>query len=87
MAGSSGISYNIEITEFIEKTKIAYRRYGGPLSGKGVIELRPLQSGTVLTRTGFYDDSLAEETIKSICDGIEQDNLRIKKTVENSKNV
>ena len=87
IAGDAGtaIKYNVEVTELTENTKIAYRRYGGPLAGKGVIQLKPLQSGTILKRTSVYDDDLSEETIQSLSEGMEKDNLRIKKMAETTK--
>jgi len=90
IAGSDdfAIRYNVEVTELSEKTKIAYRRYrryGGPLVGKGVIQLKPLQKGTLLKRTSIYDDDLSEETIQSLSEGMEKDNLRVKKVAEAPK--
>ncbi len=81
----TAIRYNVEVTELSEKTKIAYRRYGGPLVGKGVIQLKPLQKGTLLKRTSIYDDDLSEETIQSLSEGMEKDNLRVKKVAEAPK--
>jgi len=81
----SSIEYNVEVTELSEKTKIAYRRYGGPLGGKGVIQLKSLQKGTLLKRTSIYDDDLSEETIQSLSEGMEKDNLRVKKVAEAPK--
>ncbi|NIR53015.1 SRPBCC family protein [candidate division KSB1 bacterium] len=81
----SAIKYNIEITEFQEKQKIEYKRFGGPLTGRGMIRLRPLQKGTLLTRTSYYDDDLSEETIQALSEGMENDNEKIKTTIE-SKN-
>ncbi|MFQ5677689.1 MAG: SRPBCC family protein [bacterium] len=78
----SAISYNIEVTDLDEKTRIAYRRYGGPLTGKGEIQLRALQNGTLLTRTGIYEDNLSEETIDLLSKGMEKDNLKIKRIAE-----
>ncbi len=82
---STAIKYNVEVTELTEKTKIAYRRYGGPLVGKGVIQLKSLQNGTLLKRTSVYDDDLSEETIQSLSEGMEKDNLRIKKMAETTQ--
>ena len=82
---STAIKYNVEVTELTENTKITYRRYGGPLVGKGVIQLKPLQSGTLLKQTSVYDDDLSEETIQSLSEGMEKDNLRIKKMAETTK--
>ena len=82
---STAIKYNVEVTELTENTKITYHRYGGPLVGKGVIQLKPLQSGTILKRTSVYDDDLSEETIQSLSEGMEKDNLRIKKMAETTK--
>lgn len=82
---STAIKYNVEVTELTEKTRIAYRRYGGPLVGKGVIQLKSLQSGTLLKRTSVYDDDLSEETIQSLSEGMEKDNLRIKKMAETTQ--
>ncbi len=79
------IKYNIEITEFEPNYKIVYRRYGGPLTGKGIIQIRSLGQGTLLRRTTFYDDHLSEETIKSLSAGIEQDNKRLKNIIETSQ--
>ena len=81
----SAIRYNVEVTELSEKTKIVYRRYGGPLVGKGVIQLKPLQKGTLLKRTNIYNDDLSEETIQSLSEGMEKDNLRVKKVAETPK--
>lgn len=78
----SAVKYNVEITEFVDKEKITYRRYGGPLSGTGVMYLKPLQTGTLLRRTSYYDDDLSEQTIKTLCDGMERDNLRLKAIIE-----
>ncbi|MFQ5770081.1 MAG: SRPBCC family protein [bacterium] len=78
----TAIKYNVEITEFLEHQKIAYRRYGGPLTGKGVIQLKSLPNGTLLTRTAHYDDALSEQTIEALSEDIEYDNFRIKKIVE-----
>ena len=82
---SAAIKYSVEVTELNEKTKIAYRRYGGPLVGKGVIQLKSLQNGTLLKRTSIYDDDLSEETIQSLSEGMEKDNLRIKKMAETTQ--
>lgn len=85
MAGSddiSSIKYNVEITEFVEKKKIAYRRYGGPLIGEGLIQLKPLNEGTLMRRKGVYQDALSEETIHALSEGMERDNLRIKNIIE-----
>ena len=79
---SAVIKYNVEVTELSENRKIVYRRYGGPLVGKGVIQLKSLQNGTLLKRTSIYDDDLFEETIQSLSEGMEKDNLRIKKIAE-----
>ncbi|MFQ5638400.1 MAG: SRPBCC family protein [bacterium] len=76
------VCYNVEITEFKECDKIVYKRYGGPLTGKGMIQLKPLQSGTLFVRTGFYDDNLSEQIIKTISVGMEKDNRKIKKNIE-----
>ncbi len=78
----AAIKYNVEVTELAEKTKIAYRRYGGPLVGNGVIQLKSLQKGTLLKRTSIYDDDLSEATIQSLSEGMEKDNARIKKIAE-----
>ncbi|RMF60804.1 MAG: SRPBCC family protein [Calditrichaeota bacterium] len=80
----TAIRYNVEVVEFVEKSRIVYRRYGGPLAGKGIIKLRPLQSGTLVTRTGYYDDELSEETIRALSEGMETDNRRIKKLIESA---
>ena len=82
---STAIKYNVEVTGLTENTKITYRRYGGPLVGKGVIQLKPLQKGTLLKRASIYDDDLSEETIQSLSEGMEKDNLRIKKMAEAPK--
>ena len=68
-----------------EKTKIAYRRYGGTLVGGGVIQLKSLQNGTLLKRRSIYDDDLSKETIQSLSEGMEKDNLRIKKMAETTQ--
>jgi len=82
---STAIKYNVEVTELTEKTKIAYRRYGGPLVGGGVIQLKSLQNGTLLKRRSIYDDDLSKETIQSLSEGMEKDNLRIKKMAETTQ--
>lgn len=76
------IQYNVEITEFVENEKIAYRRFGGPLTGDAVILLKPVKDGTLLERTSYYEDDLSEETIRTISTGIEKDNQKIKRLVE-----
>lgn len=78
----TSVKYNVEITEFLEHQKIVYRRYGGPLTGKGVIQLKSLPNGTLLTRTAHYDDALSEQTIEALSEDLEHDNIRIKKIVE-----
>jgi hypothetical protein len=80
----TAITYHIEIIEYKQKERISYRRFGGPLSGKGIIEIQSLHSGTVLRRTSYYDDDLAGETIDALCKSMEGDNLRIKELVEAS---
>lgn len=80
------ISYNVEVTEFNENQKIAYRRFGGPLSGKGVIQLKALQNGTLLTRISQYDDDLSEPIIHALSEDMERDNLKIKQMVESNTN-
>jgi len=55
------------------------------LVGKGVIQLKSLQRGTLLKRTSVYDDDLSEETIQSLSEGMEKDNLRIKKMAETTQ--
>ncbi|MFQ5771188.1 MAG: SRPBCC family protein [bacterium] len=75
------VKYNVEITEFIENKKIVYRRYGGPLSGKGLIQLKPLQNGTLLTRISYYEDDLSEEIMHTLSQGMEKDNEKIKKCI------
>ncbi len=79
------VKYNVEITEFVENEKIAYKRYGGPLSGKGVFQLKPLQDGTLLTRISCYEDDLSEATIQTLCHRMETDNEKIKKSFVNIK--
>lgn len=78
----STIKYKVEITEYRNDAKIAYRRFGGPLAGKAEIRLRELQKGTLLTRSSYYDDDLSEETMNAIGHGMESDNARIKQKVE-----
>jgi len=78
----STIKYKVEITEYRNDAKIAYRRFGGPLAGKAVIQLRELQKGVLLTRSNYYDDDLSEETMDAISEGMESDNARIKQKVE-----
>jgi len=78
----STIQYTVEITEYRNDEKIAYRRYGGPLPGKAVIQLRELQRGTLLTRSSYYEDDLSEATMSAISHGMEGDNTRIKQKVE-----
>lgn len=83
-AGEGGpmVKYNIEITEFLEKETIEYRRYGGPLPGKGRMRLKPLQNYTVFSRTSYYEDDLSEETIQTLSAGMERDNQKLKRLVE-----
>lgn len=78
----TAVKYNVEITELQDKEKIVYRRYGGPLSGTGVILIKPLTTGTLLRRTSYYDDDLSEQTIKTLCEGMEKDNMRLKTIIE-----
>ena len=80
--GSTAVRYNVEVIELEEESKIVYRRYGGPLGGKGEIQLRSLQNGTLLTRKGIYEDNLSEETIDLLSEGMEKDNKKIKKMAE-----
>lgn len=79
------VRYQVKITEFIEKEKIAYDRYGGPLTGRGVMTIKSLQTGTLLRRTSYYDDDLSPETIKTLSDGMEHDNMRLKQMIEKLK--
>src|SRR3990172_1337368 len=79
---TTAVKYNVEITEFVPNVKIVYRRYNGPLKGKGEIHIKALQSGTLLKRTSYYDDNLSESTIKTLSEGMENDNLRIKTIIE-----
>ncbi|MFQ6114588.1 MAG: SRPBCC family protein [bacterium] len=79
------VRYNIEVTEYSKNKKIVYRRFGGPLSGKGVIHLKSLQNGTLLVRTNGYDDDLSEPTKNALSEGMEKDNDRIKEMVEAMK--
>ncbi len=79
------IRYNIEITDYLKNKKIAYRRFGGPLPGTGMMQLKSLQNGTLLVRTSHYDDDLSEETMNTLCEGMERDNKKIKKMVEEMK--
>ena len=81
----NAVKYHVEVTEFVEKSRIAYRRYGGPLSGTGEIQIRSIGTGTLLRRTTVYNDDLSEETIKSISVGMETDNMRLKNLVETLK--
>lgn len=76
------IQYNIEITEFKKMEKIAYRRFGGPLPGKAMMQIKPLQKGVLFVRTSYYDDDLSDETMQMLCEGMEKDNARIKELVE-----
>jgi hypothetical protein len=76
------IQYNVEITEFVENERIAYRRYGGPLTGEALILLKPIQNGTLLERISYYEDDLSPGTIETISVGIEKDNEKIKRLVE-----
>ncbi len=78
----AAVSYHIEITEFVKDSRIVYRRYGGPLSGRGKIEVRSTGFGTTVQRTSYYDDALSEDTIKSLGAGIDKDNLRLKRVAE-----
>ncbi len=78
------VKYMVKITEFVEKERIAYHRFSGPLSGKGLIQLRALNTGTLLRRTSFYNDALSEQTIFELSSGMERDNLRLKQLVETS---
>jgi len=85
VAGQNGenlVKYNVEIVELIEKEKIVYRRYGGPLSGTGIIQIQSLQTGTLLRRTSYYEDALSEETLRALGEGMEKDNLRLKEIIE-----
>lgn len=79
---TAAIRYNIEVTELNEKSKIVYRRYGGPLAGEGVFHLRSLQNGTLLTRKSTYEDNLSQETTHLLSTGIEKDNLKVKQMAE-----
>lgn len=79
---ATGVTYKVQITEYEEKSKITYRRYDGPLTGKGIIQLMSLGSGTLLRRTAFYDDDLSSGTIQALSEGMEEDNMRIKKMIE-----
>lgn len=78
----STIEYYVEITEYKENEKIAYRRYGGPLPGKSVITLTKLHNGTLLTRSNQYEDDLSQDTLNALSAGLEKDNLKIKRTIE-----
>ncbi len=84
VAGSDAtvVRYNVEIIEFEEPEKMVYRRYGGPLPGRGEIRIKPLQNGTLLVRKSYYDDDLSESTIKMLGDNMERDNRKIKRNVE-----
>jgi|GEM_PF-2022807 len=85
VAGKNGenlVKYNVEIVELVEKEKIVYRRYGGPLTGTGMMQIQPLQTGTLLRRTSFYDDPLSEDTLRALGEGMEKDNLRLKEIIE-----
>ncbi len=81
----TAVRYSVEITEFVQKEKIEYRRYGGPLQGRGVMHLKSLQTGTLLRRTSYYDDELSSETIKALSEGMEKDNMRLKLQIETIK--
>ena len=76
------VQYSIEITGFKERERIEYRRYAGPLPGKGCLQLKPIRNHTVFSRTSYYEDDLSEETIRALSDGIERDNLKLKRQVE-----
>ncbi|MFQ5651019.1 MAG: SRPBCC family protein [bacterium] len=78
----TAVKYKVAITEFVEHSRIAYRRYGGPLTGKGEIQIKSLGSGTLLRRTSYYDDDLSKETIRMLSEGLEKDNQRLKSTIE-----
>ena len=78
----SRVMYNIEITEFKENEKIVYRRFGGPLSGQGRIQLKSRLNSTLLSRTSYYEDNLTAETIRQLSAGIEHDNRRLKQMIE-----
>lgn len=78
----ASIRYNVEITEFVEEKRIVYKRYGGPLSGTGVLQLRPLKTGVLLRRKNYYQEDLSEDTIEAISAGMEKENLGLKKLIE-----
>ena len=80
----STVQYNVEITEFKAPERIVYRRYGGPLSGKGVIEVKPLQKGTLFVRTSYYEDDLSESTIEMLSTNLERDNRKIRRNIEHA---
>ncbi|MFQ5864750.1 MAG: SRPBCC family protein [bacterium] len=79
------IKYNIEITEYLKNNKIVYRRFGGPLTGRGVIKLKSLQHGTMLVRTSRFDDDLSEETMDALSEGMEKDNKKIRELIKEMK--
>ncbi len=85
VAGANGenqVKYHVEILEVVEKEKIVYRRYGGPLTGTGIIQIKSLHTGTLLRRTSHYDDDLSEEILRTLGGGMEKDNLRLKQMIE-----
>jgi len=78
----TSIRYNVQVTEFVEGEKIAYKRYGGPLVGEGQIQLKALKEATVLRRKSVYEDDLSLEIVQALSQGMERDNQRIKHIVE-----
>lgn len=82
---STEVKYQVKITEFVEKEKIVYKRYGGPLNGEGIIQLKPLNEGTLMRRKGIYTDDLSEEVMHALSEGMEKDNLRIKRIIEGAE--
>lgn len=87
VAGSSDtpVSYHIEVTEFVKNSRIVFRRYGGPLSGRGKIEVRSTGSSTIVQRTSFYEDDLSDDTIRSLSAGIDKDNPKLKRAAESGE--
>jgi uncharacterized membrane protein len=81
------VQYKIEVTEMQDRERIAYRRFDGPLAGRGLIQLKALQNGTLFRRISYYDDVLTEQTIEALSKGMEKDNLRIKTRIETSPSV
>ncbi len=82
--GKNSVKYSVEILEIVEKEKIVYRRYDGPLTGTGVIQIKSLHTGTHLRRISYYTDDLSPETLRTLGVAMEKDNLRLKQVIEES---